>query len=89
VVTEGAKNGETDLNTPAPGGLAQVAVPQDTVRHLTQRDLAARWRTSERTLERRRYLRQGPLYVKIGSLVRYRLEDILAYEAAKIRGDSK
>ena len=57
--------------------------PAETVRHLTQLDLARRWRISPRTLERWRWLGQGPCFLKIGGRVAYRLEDVLAYEAAQ------
>jgi hypothetical protein len=53
------------------------------VRHLTQRELAQRWRISPRTLERWRWLQEGPQFLKIGGRVVYRLEDIEAYEAKK------
>ncbi|MBR0648734.1 helix-turn-helix domain-containing protein [Roseomonas terrae] len=56
------------------------------VRHLQQKDLAERWRVSLRTLERWRWLGIGPAYIKIGSRVVYRLEDIEAYEAEQLRG---
>jgi hypothetical protein len=52
------------------------------VRHLTQIELAQRWRISPRTLERWRWLQEGPQFLKIGGRVVYRLEDIEAYEAA-------
>jgi hypothetical protein len=55
--------------------------PSETLRHLTQRDLARRWRISTRTLERWRWLRQGPPYLKLGGAVVYRLEDVEAFEA--------
>ena len=55
------------------------------VKRLTQTDLAQRWDISGRTLERWRWLGQGPLFVKIGGHVRYRLEDILAYEEQQTR----
>ncbi|ACI97493.1 helix-turn-helix transcriptional regulator [Rhodospirillum centenum] len=55
------------------------------VSHLTQTDLARRWRISPRTLERWRWLGQGPKYLKIGGRVVYRLEDIEAFEAEKQR----
>ena len=48
---------------------------------LLQRDVAERWRVSPRTLERFRYEKKGPRYVKIGGRVVYRLSDIEAYEA--------
>jgi hypothetical protein len=54
-------------------------------KHLNQIDLARRWRISERTLERWRWLDQGPDYVKIGGKVVYRVTDIEAYEAAQMR----
>ena len=53
------------------------------VRHLTQGELAERWRISPRTLERWRWLRLGPQYIKIGGRVVYLLGDIEAFETAK------
>jgi hypothetical protein len=53
--------------------------------HLNQIDLARRWRVSPRTLERWRWLKQGPAFLKIGGRVAYRFEDVLAYEAARRR----
>ncbi|NQW50871.1 MAG: DNA-binding protein [Rhodospirillales bacterium] len=53
------------------------------VRHLTQIELAERWRISPRTLERWRWLRLGPQYLKIGGRVVYSLEDVQSFEAAK------
>jgi hypothetical protein len=52
---------------------------------LNQVDLARRWRISPRTLERWRWLKQGPQYLKIGGRVAYRMEDVLAYETARRR----
>ena len=49
-------------------------------KHLTQAELARRWRMSPRTLERWRWLRQGPPYLRLGHIL-YRLEDVEAYEA--------
>ena len=54
-------------------------------KHLTQSELARRWCLSPRTLERWRWLGQGPRFLKIGGRVAYRLEDIEAFEAAQIR----
>jgi len=51
------------------------------IRHFSPLDLAIRWKISPRTLERWRYNRDGPTYLKLGSRVVYRLEDIEAYEA--------
>jgi hypothetical protein len=54
------------------------------IRHLNQVQLARRWSLSPRTLERWRWLRQGPRYLKIGGRVLYRLEDVEEYEATQI-----
>ena len=73
-----------DMHTPkafppavAPRGVA----PDRTVRHFNQIDLARRWNVSPRTLERWRWLKQGPRYLKVGGRVLYRLEDIEVFEA--------
>ncbi|WP_426954185.1 helix-turn-helix transcriptional regulator [Muricoccus radiodurans] len=50
---------------------------------LHQIELARRWRISPRTLERWRWQNQGPAYLKLGGSVAYRLDDVLAYEAAQ------
>ena len=52
-------------------------------RHLKQSELAKRWNLSERTLEIWRVNGQGPCYLKIGSRVLYRQEDIEAYEQSR------
>lgn len=49
-------------------------------RHFTQTDLARRWRISPRTLERWRWERKGPPWLRVGGRVLYRIEDVLAYE---------
>jgi hypothetical protein len=54
-------------------------------RHLTQSEVARRWCLSPRTLERWRWLGQGPAFLKLGGRVAYRLEDIEAFEAAQTR----
>ena len=54
-------------------------------RHLNQIELSRRWTISPRTLERWRWLNEGPAYMKIGGRVAYRLEDVEAYEAAQMR----
>jgi hypothetical protein len=56
-----------------------------TVHHLNQTELARRWRMSVRTLERWRWLGQGPRFMKLGGRVAYRLEDIEAFEAEQLR----
>jgi len=54
------------------------------LRHLNQVQLARRWSISPRTLERWRWLRQGPPYLRIGGRVVYRLTDVEAFEAAQL-----
>ena len=56
-----------------------------TLTHLHQVELARRWKLSPRTLERWRWLGQGPRYVKIGGRVVYRLEDVEAFEVDSLR----
>jgi hypothetical protein len=52
---------------------------------INQIELAKRWKLSPRTLERWRWLGQGPQYLKIGGRVVYRVVDIEEYELAMIR----
>ena len=52
---------------------------QNQEKFLTEKDLAKRWNKSVRTLQRKRWLKEGPPYFKDGR-VRYRLSDIEAYE---------
>ena len=51
---------------------------------LNQIDLARRWKISPRTLERWRWLGEGPRYLKLGGRVLYRVADIEAYEQSII-----
>ncbi len=53
------------------------------IKHLRQTNLATRWNLSPRTLERWRWLGEGPPFIKIGGRVVYRQEDIEAYEAGR------
>lgn len=52
---------------------------------VTQRDLASRWHISAKKLEADRLKGTGCPFIKIGSAVRYRISDILAYEDANLR----
>ena len=54
------------------------------VRHLNQIELSRRWSLSHRTLERWRWEKRGPVYLKIGGRVAYRLEDVEAFERDQI-----
>jgi len=68
--------------------LALLKQPRPTAmtdKFLNSIDLSRRWRVSPRTLERKRWTGDGPPYVKIGGAVRYRLDDIEAYEAEQRR----
>ena len=47
---------------------------------MNQKELAARWKISHRTLERWRWVQEGPRYLKIGGRVVYRLSDVEAFE---------
>jgi len=59
------------------------------VRHLNQIQLARRWSLSERTLERWRWKRQGPPFLKIGGRVAYAVADVEAFEAAQRRNPTR
>ena len=56
-----------------------------TTKHLNQVELSRRWSLSPRTLERWRWLQQGPSYLKVGGRVVYRIQDIESYEHANHR----
>ena len=58
------------------------------VKHLNQIDLSRRWSISPRTLERWRWIGQGPRYIKIGGRVIYRVEEVEAFEAQQTRGST-
>lgn len=55
------------------------------IRHLNQRELAQRWDVSEATLERWRSDGIGPVFLKLQGQVRYRIEDVEAYEIDCLR----
>jgi hypothetical protein len=54
------------------------------LRHLNQVQLSRRWSISPRTLERWRWLKAGPQYLKIGGRVVYRLEDVEEFETSQL-----
>ena len=58
------------------------------VTHLNQTHLARRWNISPRTLERWRWIGQGPRYIKIGGRVVYRIEEIEAFELQQTRAST-
>lgn len=55
-------------------------------RHLNQTELSARWNLSPRTLERWRWLGEGPRYLKLGGRVLYRVEDVEQFESTNAVG---
>jgi hypothetical protein len=58
------------------------------IKHLNQIELSRRWSISPRTLERWRWLGQGPQYLKIGGRVVYRLDEIEAFENQQTRAST-
>jgi hypothetical protein len=58
------------------------------LRHLNQIQLSRRWSISPRTLERWRWLKAGPAYLKLGGRVLYRLQDIENFEASQAKNHS-
>ena len=62
--------------------------PEMSIKHLNQNQLAERWNVSPRTLERWRWLGQGPVYLKLGGRVSYRLDDIEQYEVRRLHANT-
>lgn len=62
----------------------QARSPLPNAALLTEHELAARWCTSVKTLQNARVKGGSVAYVKLGRLVRYRLQDIEAHEAANL-----
>lgn len=58
------------------------------VKHMNQIDLARRWSISPRTLERWRWVGQGPRYIKVGGRVVYRVEEVEAFEEQQTRAST-
>jgi predicted site-specific integrase-resolvase len=58
------------------------------IRHLDQNQLAERWNISPRTLEGWRSRGEGPVYLKLGGRVSYRLEDVEKYEARRLHANT-
>jgi len=50
---------------------------------MSETELAARWEVSPKTLQRWRTEKRGPPYLKLSKSVRYRREDIDAYEVSE------
>lgn len=58
-------------------------------RCMTQIELAERWQISEATLERWRTEAGGPVFLKLGNQVRYRVQDVEAFETEVLRASTK
>jgi hypothetical protein len=82
--TSPSPNACCDWNRPN----TSFAEAAQSVRHLNQTELGRRWRVSPRTLERWRWLKQGPAFLKLGGRVAYRIEDIEAFEAVQLHGSA-
>lgn len=52
---------------------------------LRESELARRWKTSQRTLQRWRAQDAGPPFVRLGGAIRYRLTDIENYENCMVQ----
>lgn len=52
---------------------------------INQIELSRRWSISPRTLERWRWLGEGPAFVKLGGRVVYRMKEIEQFEEAQAR----
>jgi predicted site-specific integrase-resolvase len=63
--------------------------PDDPQLLIRERELAVRWKISRRTLQRWRAEGAGPAYIRIGDAVRYRLEDVFAFEQKMRRGGGR
>ena len=58
---------------------------ENPLRHLSQRELAERYDVCETTLERWRCQGIGPVFLRLPGCVRYRIEDVEAFEANSLR----
>jgi hypothetical protein len=58
------------------------------MQHLNQTELAERWDMSPRTLEQWRWRGVGPVFLKIGRHVVYRMVDVEAYEAERLHANT-
>lgn len=55
---------------------------------MTAEELSARYGVPVKTLANWRSNRQGPAYIKAGKHIRYRVKDVLEWEATRIRPTS-
>jgi hypothetical protein len=57
--------------------------------HINQAELAARWQVTEASLERWRSTGIGPRFLKLLGNVRYRLDDVEAFEEACLKNATR
>ncbi len=55
---------------------------------ITEAELAARWRHSQRSLQRWRAVGKGPRAIRIGRRVVYRVAEVEAFEAGAVEEES-
>jgi len=56
--------------------------------HISEKDLAKRWGLSPKTLQRWRWVKSGPAYIKIGGRIRYTADSIKEFEDKNIHLES-
>ena len=67
----------------------QEAVPTTERPHLLEHELARRWRLSVRTLQRWRRAGSGPIFLRLGRRIAYRLSDVEGFEAGQARAGGR
>jgi predicted DNA-binding transcriptional regulator AlpA len=71
-------------------GRDQMSTPQKTVPRLVdEHEVAEILRISVATVRRWRLLKRGPMFIKVGAAVRYRLEDISTWVESRPTGGEK
>ena len=76
----------TNAGNPGPPGASATRAQVATMTTLlTERDTAALYKVTQKTLQGWRYRGVGPRFVKAGRCVRYRLEDLQAFVLAALR----
>jgi len=60
----------------------QFSQPRTLDKFITETQLAQRWQVSKKLVQKQRHEGTGAPYVKIGRIVRYRVEEVLGFEDA-------
>lgn len=80
--------GAAEMATKAGDGKAMSPPPPPNryaaIQHLTEHDLARRWRMSERTLQAWRWKKIGPPFIRLQGKVLYRVVDVIEFEVANL-----